>query len=336
MCTAITWRKYFGRTLDYDHDFAEQVTLTPRRFPMPLRSGEVMEQHYAILGMARVEEGFPLYFDAFNEKGLCMAGLNFVGNAVYQKPKTQGRNVTSFELIPWLLGCCATVSQAREALKDVTVTDTPFSDSLPPAPIHWLLADGKEALTLEAMTDGLHIHENHVGVLTNNPPFPMQLQYLRRFRGISAGEGEDGFAPTLRLEADSRGMGALGLPGDLSSQSRFVRAAFTAHNSVCEEDPQAEVSQFFHILGTVEQTRGCCRVGEGYEVTLYTSCCDTARGVYFYTTYENRSVTAVDIRSCDMDAATLQCFPLCRTERIYCQSDDLPGQSGYVGKFCKK
>ena len=335
MCTAITWRNYFGRTLDYDRSFGQEVTIMPRNFPLNLRSGEKMQRHYALVGMARVEDGYPLFFDAVNEKGLCMAGLNFVGNAVYRRPLPDRKNVTHFELIPWLLGSCATVSQARQALQGLRITDTPFSESLPPASLHWLLADGKEALTLEAMADGLHIHENSVGVLSNNPPFPMQLQHLRQFRGLSSGEGENRFAPKLSLEPDSRGMGAMGLPGDLSSQSRFVRAAFTVHNAVCEAEEE-EVSQFFHILGTVEQTRGCCRVGEGYEITLYTSCCDLTRGIYYYTTYENRAITAVDMRSCDLDAASLTRHPLIRTERITRQSTGQTGQSGYVGKFCKK
>lgn len=331
MCTAITWRHYFGRTLDYDCDFGQEVTLTPRNFPIPLRSGEALERHYAILGMARVEEGFPLYFDAVNEKGLAMAGLNFVGNAVYRRPIPSRKNVAHFELIPWLLGQCATISQARQALQNVRVTSVPFSESLPPASLHWLLADGKDTLTLEATADGLHSFENNLGVLTNNPPFPMQLQHLRQFRGLSNGGVENRFAPGVRLEPDSRGMGAMGLPGDLSSQSRFVRAAFTLRNSVCQEQGEAEISQFFHILGAVDQTRGCCRVGEGYEVTQYTSCCDLSRGIYYYTTYENRSITAVDMGSCEPEGTSLTRFPLLRRERILYQSED----TGYKGKFCK-
>lgn len=331
MCTAISWRHYFGRTLDYDSDFGQEVVLTPRNFSIPMRSGESLEHHYAILGMARVEEGFPLYFDAVNEKGLAMAGLNFVGNAVYRRPIPGRKNVTHFELIPWLLGGCATVSQARQALQSVRVTSEAFSDSLPPASLHWLLADRKESLTLEATVEGLRLYDNPVGVLTNNPPFPMQLQHLRQYRGLSNGTGACRFAPGVRLEPDSRGMGAVGLPGDLSSQSRFVRGAFTACNSVCEGSAEAEVSQFFHILGTVEQVRGCCRVGEGYEITQYTACCDLDRGIYYYTTYENRSITAVDMGSSDPEGVMLTRYPLEHREWICYQSED----AGYKGKFCK-
>lgn len=316
MCTAMTWRGYFGRTLDYDVDFGQLLTVMPRGFPLKLRSGEALDNHHALVGMARVEDGFPLYFDAINENGLCMAGLNFVGSAVYRRPLPGKRNVAHFELIPWLLGRCSTVSQARRILQNLRITDVPYNDSLPPASLHWLLADAREALVLEATADGLHIREDPVGVLTNNPPFPMQLQHLRLFRGISSGDGENRFAPGLSLEADSRGMGALGLPGDLSSQSRFVRAAFVRNNSVCDTG-ESEISQFFHMLGTVEQIRGCCRVGDSYEITQYTSCCDMARGIYYYTTYENRSVTAVDMHRCDLEGSALTTFPLAKRERIF-------------------
>ena len=103
MCTAATYRTrdfYFGRTLDYEFSYGDEVTFTPRNFPLPFRHGPEMKRHYAILGMAHVAEGYPLYYDAINEKGLGMAGLNFVGNAVYAAPRPQGENIAQFVLIP--------------------------------------------------------------------------------------------------------------------------------------------------------------------------------------------------------------------------------------------
>ena len=100
-------------------------------------------------------------------------------------------------------------------------------------------------------------------------------------------------------------MGALGLPGDLSSMSRFVRVAYTKLNAVCRDTEAENVSQFFHILGAVEQQRGCCEVEPGaYEYTIYTSCCNAARGVYYYTTYDNHQITAVDLHRAELDVAS--------------------------------
>ena len=124
----------------------------------------------------------------------------------------------------------------------------------------------------------------------------MQLFNLNNYMGLSSHEPKNLFSEKLSLKAYSRGMGALGLPGDLSSQSRFVRAAFARANSVCSDSENESVSQFFHILGTVEQVRGLCQLeNEKYEITIYTSCCNASRGIYYYTTYSNRQITAIDM-----------------------------------------
>lgn len=314
MCTAATYRThdfYMGRTLDYEFSYPSEVTIMPRRFPIHLRHSTVLTEHYAIIGMAYVTEGYPLYYDAINEKGLGMAGLNFVGNAAYAKPCEDKENIAQFEFIPWLLTRCADLREARAALETMNLTDTPFSGQLPPASLHWLIADKSGAVVLESMADGLHIYDDPVGVLTNNPPFPQQMAILNRYRGLSPCQPENTFAPGVELPCYSRGMGAKGLPGDVSSDSRFVRVAFTRMNSVSGEGEAESVSQFFHILGTVEQVRGCCEVApDKYEITIYTSCCNATRGIYYYTTYQNPQITAVDMHRTDLTGTTLSRYPL--------------------------
>ena len=318
MCTAISYpcrSHYFGRTLDYERSFGEEVVFTPRNFPLPFRQLPTMQTHHAILGMAHVEDGYPLYYDAMNEKGLCMAGLNFVGFAAYSG---QGEDqVASFEFIPWVLGQCESIAQAKALLSRTALNEQSFSPALPASRLHWLIADGDSSITVEAMSDGLHIHDNPVGVLTNNPPFPEQLRHLSNFAHLSPGPRENYFP--VELKPISRGVGAVGLPGDLSSPSRFVRAAFTRFHSLCEEG--MEVSQFFHLLGSVEQVRGCCRLEDGsLEHTLYTSCCDAARGIYYYTTYGNRRITGIDMNRENLNGSTLVRFPLLTKEDVLLQN----------------
>ena len=247
MCTAITYQTrqlYFGRTLDYECSYGEQVTITPRNYPFDFHHAGPVHTHYAIIGMAHVAGGYPLYYDAVNETGLCMAGLNFVGNAVYAQPEPDRTNIAQFELIPWLLGRCASVQQARTELSRLNLTGTPFSAALPAAQLHWLIADEREAVTVESTADGLHVYENPIGVLTNNPPFGEQLFNLNNYMHLSPRQPENRFSQALPLRPYSRGMGALGLPGDLSSMSRFVRAAFTKLNAVSDDTEQGSVSQF--------------------------------------------------------------------------------------------
>ena len=311
MCTAVTYRTrdfYFGRTLDWEHPYGEEVAVTPRRFPLRFRHQGLLERHHAIVGMALVAEGYPLYFDAGNEKGLCMAGLNFVGNARYAAPVPGRDNVASFEFIPWILGQCASVREAEALMADLNLTDTPFSREMAPSQLHWIIADQNEAVTVEATEAGLQIYPNPVGVLTNNPPFDEQLRRLANYGHLSTQEPE---------EADSRGTGALGLPGDMSSRSRFVRAAFVRGSARSGPSETESVSQFFHILGTVEQVRGCCEVEPGqYEITQYTSCCNASKGIYYYTTYGNRRISGVDMHREDLEGTELKCYPLAGEEQI--------------------
>ena len=168
---------------------------------------------------------------------------------------------------------------------------------------------------------GLHIYDNPVGVLTNNPPFDQQMFMLNNYMNLSPKQPENKFSKDLDFNAYSRGMGALGLPGDLSSASRFAKVAFTKMNSVSGDGEEESVSQFFHILGSVDQQRGCCEVEEGkYEITIYTSCCNATKGIYYYTTYNNHQITAVDMHREKLDGDKLVRYPLITGEQINYQN----------------
>ena len=254
MCTAATYKTkdfYFGRTLDYEFSYGDEVTITPRNYPFHFRHIGTMTKHYAMIGMAYVADDFPLYYEAVNEAGLGMAGLNFVGNADYKGRESDKDNVAQFEFIPWILGQCASVKEARVLLEKINLINTPFSQELPLAQLHWIIADRNEALTVESVMEGIKIYDNPVGVLTNNPPFNEQMFQLNNYMNLSPQAPQNHFSDKLPLHAYSRGMGALGLPGDLSSQSRFVRAAFVKMNSVSGDSESESVSQFFHILGEI-------------------------------------------------------------------------------------
>ena len=324
MCTAAAFRSkdfYFGRTLDYEFSYGDQVVILPRSYPLHYLEQETQSRHYAMIGMACVMEDTPLFYDAVNEKGLAIAGLNFVGNACYHPHAPGKENIAQFELIPWLLSQCACVAEARKRLECMNILDTPFRPGLPAAQLHWLIADKTGSIVVESTADGLHIYDNPVGVLTNNPPFPQQLFALNNYRALSPRTPAVAFADGLDLPVYSRGLGALGLPGDLSSQSRFVRAAFVRMNAKSGSSEAESVGQFFHILHAVEQQRGCCELDGGkYEITLYTSCCNADKGIYYYTTYGNHQITAVDMHRENLDSTKLTRYPLVQGEQIALQN----------------
>ena len=151
MCTAATYQTkdfYMGRTLDYEFSYGEEVTITPRNYEFDFRYAGKAKTHYAFIGMAFVAGDYPLYYDAANEKGLGMAGLNFVGNAAYAEEATEADKdlvqVAQYEFIPWILTQCASVAEARRMLSNMKLMGTPFSEQLPTAQLHWMIADKEE------------------------------------------------------------------------------------------------------------------------------------------------------------------------------------------------
>ena len=322
MCTAsnyITENHYFGRNFDYEISYNERVTITPRNYEFKFRKIDDIKSHYAIIGIAAGVDGYPLYYDACNEKGLAIAGLNFEGNAVYREEREGMINITPFELIPYLLGTAESVDEARRLLGEINLVDINFADELPLSPLHWMISDNDgNAIVVEPLADGLKVYDNPVGVLTNNPPFDKQLFSLNKYMGLSCRNPENTFSDSFDLDEYSRGMGAIGLPGDLSSSSRFAKVAFTRANSYSHIDEASSVSQFFHILQSVEQQNGCTFISDPdlYEYTIYTSCYNTQKGLLYYRTYNNSQITCVDLNNEDLDSENLINYTLIGEEQI--------------------
>lgn len=316
MCTCILMKTrdvYFGRTMDIHYRFGEQTVATPRGYRFPLRSGGELETWYAMIGMATVRDGYPLYAEAANEKGLCMAGLNFPESAWYEKPQPGKRNLAPYELIPWVLGSFATVEEARRELSDLTITDVPFDPDTPPAPLHWMIGDaGGSSIVMEQTKEsGLQIYDNPYGVLTNNPVFPFHQTNLNNYMNLTSQPPQNRFCKGLDLAPFGNGMGSIGLPGDTSPTSRFVRACFNKANSLCGGGDEESVSQFFHILDSVSLVRGSTLLKDSVcNITTYSCCVNASKGVYYYKTYGNSQLTAVRLTEENINRKALTLFPL--------------------------
>jgi len=322
MCTAVSYLSkchYFGRNLDFEHSFGEKIVITSKKFPFTFRNQTTLQTHYAIVGMGIVSDNFPLYFDAVNDAGLSMAGLLFPGYAYYHKPKDGFHNIASFELIPWVLSCCRNIQEAKTLLEKTNVTDIDFSNNYPSTPLHWIISDKSGSLTVESLREGLFVYDNPVGVLSNSPDFPTQMLILSNFMSLSPNPPENLFSDKLSFTHYSRGMGSIGLPGDLSSCSRFVRSAFTKLNSTSPEGEQFSVNQVFHILRNVFQIRGCNIVENTPQITHYSSCINSDKGIYYYTTYDNSDLNAVNIHDQDLDSDRIYTFELITDWKLHFQ-----------------
>lgn len=304
MCTAILKKNLFGRTLDLECSLGESVTLCPRNAPLSFRYLPPNPHHSAFMGCAHVRDGTPLWYDGFNEHGLSVAALSFPISAVYAPPRPSFCNLCSFEVIPALLSECKSLSEARALLCETHVTDDAAFPSLPPSPLHWMIADREGAFVAEPTAEGLRIYENPARVLTNEPPFPYQMLRLADATALSPHQPKNALCPELSLPLYSRGMGALGLPGDASSTSRFVRGVYASTHTVLE--PGNEIEGFFHILDTVAQPKGFALTDTGEPIyTVYTDCMDLTALTYSYTTYTCRSIRSHAMREHDLDGETV-------------------------------
>lgn len=320
MCTCVAMKTqdvYFGRTMDIDYRFGERVVVTPRNYSFALKNGESFETWYAMVGMASVMDGYPLYAEATNEKGLSIAGLNFPGNAYYGEPVPGRLNLTPYELIPWAMGNFATIAELRRELKNVWLTNQPFAKNLPLAQLHWMISDGEQSLVVEQTRQGLSVYENPMGVLTNNPEFPFHQMNLNSYMNISCQPAQNRFSRLVDLKSYGQGMGAMGLPGDDSPTSRFIRASFYKLNSQCDGTDAGSLSQIFHILEGVSIVRGSVVVsGSTCSVTTYTCCANATRGVYYYKTYANSQLTAVRLTDANKSAETLSIYEIDETPQV--------------------
>lgn len=320
MCTAISStgeRHLFGRTLDLECSYSENVVITPRAFDFSFIYEKRQSQGLAMIGTAHVANGVPLYYDAVNEAGLCAAGLNFPQFAVYRPYEEGKRNIASFELIPWVLSQCRSLNEAITLLEDTNVTSDSYSPELPSTPLHWLISDKSGSIAAEPMENGLNIYSDPFGVLTNSPPFPFHLSNLSNYMGLSPSAPSNTLFPSTELAYYSRGLGAFGLPGDFSSASRFVRATFANAHTHKGISKQEQISGFFHVMDTVAQPKGCALTETGRPIyTVYTSCADTESGEYYFTTYGCRQIRCVRLTDSAKRSDTVTAFPMQADENI--------------------
>ena len=323
ICTAFVYKNpstVFGRNLDLEYSNGENVIITPRNFAFSFAEEGRLCKHFAIIGAGIIAKDVPLYYDGMNEHGLYAAALNFPENAVYMRKKEDKTNIAPFEFIPFVLGKCKTLAEAKRLLEHTNILSTDFSPEMKNTPLHWFVADKTGAFAAEPTVKGLVLTEDLAGVLTNEPPLDYHLINMRNFLSITAEEPKNRFAQNLDLTPYSRGMGGIGLPGDFSSASRFIKTVFIKENSPAEKTGEEALSQAFHILENVSMPKGSIRLEKGFEKTVYSSCADAKSGIYYYKTYENSRICAVDMKKEDLDGKSLASYPMLFGQDVFWQN----------------
>lgn len=320
MCTSINFKtkdNYFGRTLDLEYRFNEKVIITPRSYEFRLKNGNTINIKYSIIGMATVINNYPLYAEATNEKGLSIAGLYFPQNAYFFDEENSKLNLAPYELIPYFLGMYSTVEEIGKVISNLNITNMPFEENMPIADLHWMISDGNKCIVVEQKKDGIKIYDNPVGVLTNNPSFDYHLMNINNYSNLTPYYEESKFSNKINLQQYSQAMGAIGLPGDNSSTSRFIRAAFNKLNSRCKDDEESSVTQFFHILDSVTMVQGTTITKENKsDITTYACCINTTKGIYYYKTYTNSQITAIKMTEKEKNKKELSIYNLIEKQQI--------------------
>lgn len=290
MCTAIHLcdEGLFGRTYDYEKSFGEKVVFTPRKF---MKMGE-SKNSYAMLGVGVVKGESTLYFDGMNEWGLTGAALNFPDYAAYHGASDKKAEIPSGLVLSFVLGFCKSVGEIKALFENVGIGDESVC-GLPTSPLHWIFADSLGACTVESTEDGLKVMYNPYGVLTNSPDFGYHKTRIADYVSLHSGYPENKLTKEP-IYYYSRGMGAVGLPGDYSSSSRFIRALFVKENSIDDGTKQGNINRMRHILSSVSIPRGCVVTKEYEPVsTLYTCIMDMENLTYYTCSYDNQSLRGI-------------------------------------------
>lgn len=323
MCTSFTFKTkdfYFARTLDYFCSFKEKVIICKRNYPFKFKEYKTILNHYAIIGLGALIDNYPFYFDACNEKGLCMAGLNFVGYAKYNSKINNKINITPYEFIPYILSTCSNIDEAYKLIENINLVAIPYNDELPISELHFIISDKNKSLTIESTINGLKIYDNKIGILTNNPTFDFQMFALNNYIHLTSKDVINTFSQRIELDNYSLGLGCYGLPGDFSSQSRFVKTAYIKYNSICNDDEISSINQCFQIMDSVAQVDGCIINNENkYFKTLFKTLYNATKGIYYYTTATNRQVNAVLLNNIDLNGTNLKAYEINHAPSIkYC------------------
>ena len=302
MCTVISKcidNLYFGRNMDIEKGFNERIVFVPRKFHLTFKEEKTIENHNAFMGIGTLIDCYPMMAEGVNEHGLCVAGLNFAGNAFYVNAVKGKENIAPYELIPLILSTCKSVKEVKRRLENVNLISVPYKNNVPLPTLHFYIADRSGALVFEATKYGNRIYENYVGVLTNNPTFDTQMELLANYEGLIN-------RPRVGIfslgQPYSLGLSTYGLPGDFSSCSRFARAVLLKHLATWERG--GEVAQMFHLLDNVSVPKGAVINGEGeYHYTIYQICIDTSECIYYFRTYGslNTSFVRMDFFCADSD-----------------------------------
>jgi choloylglycine hydrolase len=305
-----------GRTLEFGVQVETSVVVVPRGYEFvgttPQGPGLPYTAKYAAVGAIAYDN--LAIMDGINEKGLAVGVFYFPGFAGYSKitEENQSKGLSPVEFSHWIVTQFATIEEVKSALSTVVIAPTvnkEWGDT--PAPFHYIVYDNKgQSLVIEPINGKLKTYDNPLGVFTNSPTFNWHMTNLRNYINLTPVNAKPINLDGLTFAPFGQGSGMVGLPGDFTPPSRFVRAAIFSTTAIPSNTANEAVFQAFHILNQFDIPVGVAREKSNgvihSDYTLVTSVKDPQALKYYFKTYGDQSIKVVDLKKFDLNAKSIK------------------------------
>jgi choloylglycine hydrolase len=333
-CTGITLTAADGtvvhaRTLEFAVDIHSDVIVVPRGYARvgttpDGKPGLTWTSKYASVGANGVDK--PFIFDGVNEKGLASGLFYFPTSAGYMPytPADAGKTLAQWELGSWMLENFATVDEVKANLPNVVVPAVVFEQWNMAPEVHYIVTDASgKSIVVEFVGGKLTVWDAPLGVITNSPTYDWHMNNLRNYLNFSMSNAPNVTLGSVTLKPFGMGSGMLGMPGDFTPPSRFVRAVAFSQSALPSATGTEAVLEAFHILNQFDIPKGAAREHEKDEhgnvladYTVWTSAIDLKARKFYFRTYENSQIRVVDLMKMNLDAKDVVKFSMKGTEAI--------------------
>ncbi|RBL89095.1 linear amide C-N hydrolase [Chitinophaga flava] len=296
-----------ARTMEYSVDLESQVIIFPRNYPFNAVSpdggnkGLSWKTKYAMVGINAL--GKDALAEGMNEKGLSVGLFYFTGYAGYMDvpAKKIGKSISATDVSAWLLSSFTTVDEVKKAVDSGILINKGiplYINGGIPFPLHYKVHDAQgKSLVIECVGGKLYTYNNPLGVLTNSPTFDWHMTNLRNYVNLKPTN-----ASLVKMTGDGQNMGnssgLMGLPGDFTAPSRFIRAVAYTQSMEPSLNAYEAVTQAFHILNSFDIPKGVIRnasLPRNNEYTLWTSASDLKNKRFYFHTFYNRTPHVIDL-----------------------------------------
>lgn len=305
-----------GRTLEFGVVVDVTVAVIPRNFAFKGATqkgpGLPYTSKYAAVGAFAF--GNPVFMDGLNEKGLAVGTFYFPTFAKYTEltPENQSKAISQFEFANWVLTQFATIEEVKAGLENIVIAPIVIKEWGPEAaPFHYIVYEKNgRAITVEPLNGKLVVTENKIGTFTNSPTIDWHLTNLRNYINLTPFNAKPVTLNGVTLEPFGEGSGMVGIPGDFTPPSRFVRAAIYSTTAIPSETNNEAVYQMFHILNQFDIPLGAARSKVGDVVysdsTLLTCVKDPETLKYYFRSYNDQAIKVVDLKAFDLNAKAIK------------------------------